>query len=80
MQRLIAGLILVIVCASLHAQTLSLRATIPLAFRPGETVMPSGEYTIRHSDRTLFLHKEGGGPAVVLFTNAASRRNPPAES
>jgi hypothetical protein len=80
MQRLIAGLFLALVCASLHAQTMDLRATIPFAFRAGETMMPAGEYTIRHSASTLVLHKEGGGPSVLLLTNAASRPNPPADS
>ena len=80
MQRLIAGLLLAVVCASLHAQTMSLRGTIPFAFRAGDTQMPAGEYTIRHSARVLTLHKEGGGPSVVILTNAASRIKPPAES
>jgi hypothetical protein len=76
MQRLIAGLFLALVCASLYAQTMNLRATIPFAFRAGETVLPAGEYTIRHAERTLTLHKEGGGPSVMLLTNAALRPNP----
>jgi hypothetical protein len=57
MQRLIAGLIMAVVCASLHAQTLNVRATILFVFQAGETAMPAGEYTIRHSERTLILHK-----------------------
>jgi hypothetical protein len=73
MQRLIAGLIMAVVCASLHAQTLNVRATIPFVFQAGETAMPAGEYTIRHSERTLILHEEGGGPSVVLLTNAERR-------
>ena len=80
MQRLIAGLLLALVCASLHAQTMNLRGTIPFAFRAGDTQMPAGEYTIRHSAGVLTLHKEGGGPWVAILTNAASRINPPAES
>ena len=80
MQRLIAGLLLALVCASLHAQTMKLRGTIPFAFRAGDTQMPAGEYTIRHSAGVLTLHKEGGGPSVVILTNAALRINPPAES
>jgi hypothetical protein len=80
MQRLIAGLFLALVCASLHAQTMDMRATIPFAFRAGETAMPAGDYTIRHSASVLVLHKEGGGPSVLLLTNAASRPNPPADS
>jgi len=77
MNRLIAGLFLIVLSGSLHAQTMDMRATIPFAFRAGETVMPAGEYTVRHSANNLFLHKEGG-PSVVLLTNAAARPNLPA--
>jgi hypothetical protein len=80
MQRLIAGTFLALVCASLYAQTMTLRATIPFAFRAGETVMPAGEYSVLHSGGALTLHKEGGGPSVILLTNAASRSNAPADS
>ena len=76
MQRLIAGMFLALVCASLYAQTMNLRATIPFAFRAGEKAMPAGEYTIRHSAGSLILHNEGG-PSVILLTNAASRGNAP---
>jgi len=67
---------LALVCASLYAQTMNLRATIPFAFRAGEKAMPAGEYTIRHSAGSLILHNEGG-PSVILVTNAASRANAP---
>ena len=76
MQRLIAGMFLALVCASLYAQTMNLRATIPFAFRAGEKAMPAGEYTIRHSGGSLILHNEGGS-SVILLTNAASRANAP---
>jgi hypothetical protein len=79
MQRLIAGLFLALVCASLYAQTMNLRATIPFAFRAGEKAMPAGEYTIRHSAGALTLHNLGG-PSVILLTNAASRPNAPADA
>ena len=77
MQRLIAGLFLALVCASLYAQTMNMRATIPFTFRAGETVMPAGDYTIRYRDHQLVLRKEGSGPSVILLTNAASRANVP---
>jgi hypothetical protein len=79
MQRLIAGLFLAVVCACLHAQTMNMRATIPFSFRAGETVLPAGEYTIRHTERTLILHKEGG-PSAMLLTNAALRPGPLADA
>jgi hypothetical protein len=76
MQRLIAGLFLALVCASLYAQTMDMRATIPFTFRAGETVMPAGDYIIRHREHQLVLHKEGGGPSIMLLTNAALRLTP----
>ena len=76
MRRFIAGLFLALVCASLYAQTMNLRATVPFAFRAGEKAMPAGEYTIRHSGGSLILHNEGG-PSVILLTNAAFRANAP---
>jgi hypothetical protein len=76
MQRVMAGLFLAAVCAGLYAQTMNMRGTIPFAFRAGETGMPAGEYTIRHSEGQLVLRNEGGGPSVVLLTNAASRPTP----
>ena len=79
MRRLITGLSLALVCASLYAQTMNLRATIPFAFHAGEKAMPAGEYTIRHSGVTLILRNEGG-PSVVLLTNASSRPNPMADA
>src|SRR6516162_4252229 len=79
MRRLIAGLFLALVCASLYAQTMNMRATIPFTFRAGETAMPAGEYTIQHRDNHLVLHKEGG-PSVILLTNAALRPNSSVDS
>ena len=80
MRRLIGGLFLALVCASLYGQTMDMRATIPFTFRAGETVMPAGDYIIRHREHQLVLHKEGGGPSIILLTNAASRLTPPPES
>jgi hypothetical protein len=80
MQRLITGLILAVVWASLHAQTMDMRATIPFAFRAGETMMPAGDYIFRHWDSSLVIHKESGGPSVVLLTNAALRQHPSPDS
>ena len=76
MQRLFVGLFLALVCAGLYAQTITLRGTIPFAFRAGENMMPAGEYTISHSAGVLILHHEEGGPWVALLTLAASRNNP----
>jgi hypothetical protein len=59
---------------------MDVRATIPFAFRAGENVMPAGDYTFRHRDSNLVLHKEGGGPSVILLTNAALRSKPSLDS
>ena len=59
---------------------MDMRATIPFAFRAGETVLPAGDYTIQHRGSSLVVHKEGGGPSVMLLTNAALRLNPPSDS
>ena len=79
MRRLIAGMFLALLCASLYAQTMNLRASIPFAFHAGENAMPAGEYTIRHSAGALILHNTGG-PSVILLTNAASRPNLPPDA
>ena len=80
MQRVIAGLFLTLVCASLYAQTMDMRATIPFTFRAGETVMPAGDYTIRYREHQLLLRKAGGGPSIMLLTNDALRLTPSPES
>ena len=79
MRRLIAGLFPALVCASLYAQTMNLRATIPFAFHAGEKAMPAGEYSIQHSAGTVILRNKGG-PSVILMTNASSRPNAPADA
>ena len=56
MKRLIlaAGLFAATLTASLHAQTMNMQASIPFDFQIGSTVLPSGEYSIRHPNQCPF--------------------------
>jgi hypothetical protein len=80
MQRFLAGLFLVVLCASLHAQTMNMRATIPFPFHVGDAVMPAGSYIINHSGDVLKVREEAGKHAALLATNAAARSQAPAGS
>ena len=80
MKRLIlaAGLFAVTLTASLQAQTMNLKASIPFDFRIGNTVLPSGEYSIRHSDGVLFVNQtDGAHKSGMVLTFGEDR---PAES
>jgi len=75
MTRLIlaAGLFAATLGASLHAQTMDLKANIPFDFRIGNAEFPSGEYSVRHSGD----HKGGyfmtvGTDRPATSTSAAS--------
>jgi hypothetical protein len=80
MQRCFVGLFLVVLCASLHAQTMNMRATIPFPFHAGNAVMPAGSYTVSHSNGVLILHEADGKSAALVVTNAAARIQPSAHS
>jgi hypothetical protein len=73
MQRFLVGVFLALVSASLPAQTINMRATIPFAFHAGDKLMPAGEYTVKHANHTLIMQEVRGNDAVVLLTNAAQR-------
>jgi hypothetical protein len=55
MKRLIlaAGLFAATLTASLHAQTMDMKANIPFDFRIGNAAFPSGEYSVRNSGGVL---------------------------
>ena len=80
MQRFLAGLFLVVLCASLHAQTMNMRATIPVPFHAGNAVMPAGSYTVSHSNGVLILHEAAGKGAALVVTDAATGSRPAARS
>ena len=71
MKRLIlaAGLFVATVSTSVYAQTMDMRANVPFEFRIGNTVLPSGEYLIHHSNGMLFVSQAGGArKGTVVFT------------
>jgi hypothetical protein len=69
MKRLIlaAGLFAATLSASLHAQTMNMRASIPFDFRIGNTAFPSGEYSIRNTDGVLFVRQTTGDHKGGIF-------------
>jgi hypothetical protein len=69
MQRLLAGLILALLCVGLHAQAINLRASIPFAFHASDQLMPAGEYIISYSDNALRLHEVAGKHNVLVITH-----------
>ena len=76
MKRLIlaAGLFAATLTASLHAQTMNMQASIPFEFRIGSTVLPSGEYSIRHSGGLLFVKQTGGDHKGGIFMTVGEDR------
>ena len=76
MKRLIlaAGLFAATLTASLHAQTMNLQATIPFEFRIGSMVLPSGEYSIRHSAGVLFVQQTSGAHKGGAFLTVGEDR------
>jgi len=76
MKRLIlaAGLFAATLTASLHAQTMNMLASIPFDFQIGSTVLPAGEYSIRHSSGVLFVKETGGAHKSGVFTTVGEDR------
>jgi hypothetical protein len=76
MKRLIlaAGLFAATLTASLHAQTMNLQASIPFDFRIGNSMFPSGEYSIRHSAGVLFVKQTAGSHKGGMFLTVGEDR------
>ena len=76
MTRLIlaAGLFAATLTASLHAQTINMQASIPFDFQIGSTVLPSGEYSIRHSGGVLFVKQTNGAQKSGMFLTVGEDR------
>ena len=76
MKRLIlaAGLFAATLTVSLHAQTMNMQATIPFDFQIGSTVLPSGEYSIRHSGGVLFVKQTNGAQKSGMFLTVGEDR------
>jgi len=65
------GIGLLLATTSAYAQTIRLKADIPFQFVVGETILPSGEYTIRSINTNQVLAISGAGQKSVMFiTNA----------
>jgi hypothetical protein len=59
------GLIAIVVCCGLHAQSVTLQAKIPFEFRLGDTLMPAGEYQWHYSASMLVVKEQGGSYAAA---------------
>jgi len=70
MKRLViaAGLFVATVSTSLFAQTMDVQANIPFDFRIGNTVLPSGQYSLHSSGNVLFVRKADGGKGGIFMT------------
>ena len=77
MKRLIiaAGLFVATVSTSLYAQTMDMQANIPFDFRIGNTVLPSGQYSIHHSGNMLFVRQADGGKGGIFMTVGVDHPN-----
>jgi len=76
MTRLIlaAGLFVATASTSLYAQTMDMQANIPFDFRIGNTALPSGEYSIHHTNGMLFVsQKDGAHKSAVVMTVGTDR-------
>jgi hypothetical protein len=76
MKRLIlaAGLFAGTLTASLQAQTMEMKATIPFEFQIGNTVLPAGEYSVRHSGGVLFVQQTAGAHKGCMFLTVGEDR------
>ena len=63
--QLIAGLFAALACASVQAQTMDLRASIPFDFQLGKTLMPAGEYRISHESNGVLMVRQQDGRHVA---------------
>ena len=67
-----AGILAAVGCLSLHAQTITVKATIPFEFQLGAQTLPAGDYYVFHSDHVLRLRAAGGPIAAMALTSAAA--------
>jgi hypothetical protein len=76
MKRLIlaAGLFAATLTASLHAQMMDMKATIPFEFQIGNTAFPSGEYSVRDSGGVLYVKQIAGNHKSGMFLTVGEDR------
>jgi hypothetical protein len=67
----------IMLCWSLQAQTINLRAHVPFPFRVGETVMQAGEYEVRDTGGAVVLRDQSSGSAIMALANEDFRRDHP---
>ncbi|MEP7362894.1 MAG: hypothetical protein ABI972_06530 [Acidobacteriota bacterium] len=60
-----AGILALMGCLSLGAQSIRVTATIPFDFRVGKTLMPAGNYMVTHDAGVLWL-KTNSGPRKAV--------------
>jgi len=61
------GILALMGCLSLGAQSIRLQATIPFEFRVGQHLMPPGEYMVTHSTGVLTFRTETGKPKAAII-------------
>ena len=67
----------IMLCWSVQAQTINLRAQVPFPFHAGATLMPAGEYEVRDTGGAVVVRDESSGQAVMALTNEDFRRDHP---
>jgi hypothetical protein len=72
---LAAGLFALLISPSLLAQTGDMKATIPFNFHVGDTLMPSGDYSVHQSPGVLILHQKSSPYRVALELPIAAQRS-----
>jgi len=81
-QIIVVSIFAALASGGLHAQSsLDLRATVPFAFRAGNTLIPAGEYMIHEESGLVRLRAEGDGhPMSTLVTFATSKHDASGDS
>ena len=72
-----AGILALMGCLSLGAQSIRVRATIPFDFHVGPHLMPAGDYMVTHSAGVLTFRTDSGKPraANILVNTTQSGAN-----
>ena len=71
------GLFAAVACSGLHAQTPTVRASIPFDFQIGQTRMPAGDYQFRHEHGWLAVQDQSGSHVTTAITTAVDRPTMP---
>jgi hypothetical protein len=75
-QTVVVTIFAALACTALHAQSVSLQATIPFDFRAGDKLMPAGEYAIQEQGAVIFLRAADGKSNLAMFTHGVESRHP----